>query len=157
VARRRFPSHFASAGWFMNFFELERCKSLDRNQLRSLLTAKCKNVDRLMNVPTAPVFGCKQLFLVRPFLTQSKLPPLLRLARSQNSISLTTASRSDHTDPCTSCRNHCICCGNVVEGKIDLFTYIVVGQWLHLWERVTRRNLKKVIAQGALTKSGCLT
>ena len=121
---------------------------------RGSLPAKCKNVDRLMNFPTAPVFGCKQLFLVRPFLTQSKLPPLLRLARSQNNISL---SRSDHIDPCTSCRNHCMCCGNVVEGKIDLFTYIAVGQWLHLWERVTRRNLKKVIAQGALAKSGCLT
>ena len=32
----------------------------------NVVTAKCKNIDRLMNFPTTPMFGCKQPFLVRP-------------------------------------------------------------------------------------------
>jgi len=35
------------------------------------MTATCKNLDRLINFLTAPPFGCKQLFLVRLFLTQA--------------------------------------------------------------------------------------
>ena len=93
-----------------------------------------------MNFPIAPVFGCKQLFLVRP------------LTQAASIIEVGMQSKHYIID-----NDHCMCCGNVVEGKIDLFTNIAVGRWLHLWERVTRRNPKKVIAQGAIAKSGCLT
>jgi len=79
------------------------------------IPAKCKNVDRLMNFPIAPVFGCKQLFLVRP------------LTQAASIIEVGMQSKHYIID-----NDHCMCCGNVVEGKIDLFTNIAVGRWLHL-------------------------
>ena len=45
--------------------------------------------------------------------------------------------------------NRCMCCGNVVEGRIELFIGLQTSQW---GGGVTRRSLEKVIAQGALSK-----
>ena len=56
----------------------------------------CKNVDRLMNCPTAPMFGCKQLFLLRPVMTPPQYP-FFEVGIQQKHYII---SNGDHIDPC---------------------------------------------------------
>ena len=117
------------------------CRFCRSSIKHKVFPAKCKNVDRLINFPTAPMFGCKQPFLVRPRCVLDSLRCHSSQGHCQDQLFLLFRY-------IVVVSSHCMCCGNLVERIMVLFTECV--------RSVYRRNLKKGNCSGSPAKNGCL-